>query len=155
MRSAGRVFALNPCAHSGSAVLGESDSRLPPTVLATTGNVVTLKAVQDVLQPRQRSRAAWLSVPLLIAVASAFWVFRRPTPAIEHTAELPTVPAAAAALALTAAPLVAQQVVTPQPVATPVPVIESAAWSLCGMWGNQRDQARAVGAPWQDPLHRR
>ena len=77
-----------------SASLSSSESSLPPTVLATTGNVVTLKAAQDALLPRQRSRSVWLSVALLMAAAAAFWVFRRPAPPIEHAAELPTVPAA-------------------------------------------------------------
>jgi len=108
-----------------SGSLSSSESSLPPTVLATTGNVVTLKAAQDVLQPRQSSRSVWLPVSLLLAAAAAFWVFRRPAPAIEHAAEPPAVPAAAAAPTVTTPPLVAEQTVTPAPVT--VPVIESAA----------------------------
>jgi serine/threonine protein kinase len=111
-----------------SASLSSSERSQPAPVLASTGNVVTtLKAAQDALQPRQRSRAVWLSVALLIAAAAAFWVFRRPAPAIEHAAELPTVPAAAAAPTVTAAPLAAQQVVTSPPAAKPAAVVESAA----------------------------
>jgi serine/threonine-protein kinase len=103
-----------------SGALGSSDSGQQPTVLATTGNVVTLKAAQDLRTARRRPWAVWLSVPVLIAVATAFWVFRRPAPAIEHTAEPPALPAVAAVPPVTAAPLVTQQVVTSAPAAATI-----------------------------------
>jgi serine/threonine-protein kinase len=117
-RSAERIARILRA--SGS--LSSSDTGQQPTVLATTGNVVTLKAAQDLRTARQRSWAVWLPVPLLLAAAAAFWVFRRPAPAIEHAAELPALPAVAAA---PPAPSATQRVVTAAHVAAPV--IESAA----------------------------
>ena len=104
-----------------SGSLSSSGSGQQPTVLATTGNVVTLKAAQDLRTARpHRSWAVWLPVPLLLVAAAAFWVFRRPAPAIERTAEPPALPAVAAAPPVTAAPSVTQQIVTSAPAAASV-----------------------------------
>jgi serine/threonine-protein kinase len=142
---------------SGSLV--SSDPALSPAVMATTGNVVTLKAAQAITQRRQRSWAVWLSLPLLLAAAIAFWALRRPAPPLEHAAEPPQAPALAAAppvSAVTAAPLVPQAPATqapvaPAPVATPPSEPAVPVTSLHAKPSRPEPAARSMPAPTPKP----